>query len=53
MKFTITEVMGQDNKGNTLFTDNFDKYYEENPSKKWLAVSPSSIFYKSYELACK
>ena len=53
MKFTITEVRGQDNKGNTLFTENFDKYYEGNPSKKWLMVSQGSIFFKSYEKACK
>lgn len=53
MKFTIKEVMGQDTKGNTLFTENFEKYYEGNPSKRWLKVGPSSIFLKSYEMACK
>ena len=51
--FTIKKVTGQDNKGNPVFNENFDKYYEGNPSKKWLKVSPSSIFFKSYETACK
>jgi len=53
MNFTIKEVIGQDSKGNTVFQDSFDKYYQGNPSKKWLKVGPSSLFLKSYELACK
>ncbi len=53
MNFTIKEAIGQDSKGNTVFNENFDKYYEGNPSKRWLKVGPSSLFLKSYELACK
>ena len=53
MNFTITEVIGQDINGNTVFTENLEKYYGGNPSKRWLKVGPSSLFSKSYELACK
>ncbi len=50
--FTITEVFGQDRNGNTVFNENFDKYYQENPSKKWLSVGPGSLFLKALDTAC-
>ena len=53
MNFTIIEAIGQDLNGNTIFKENFDKYYEGNPSKRWLKVGPESLFLKSYEIACK
>jgi len=53
MNFTIKEAIGQDINGNTVFTENFEKYYEGNPSKRWLKVGPGSLFLKSYKLACK
>ncbi len=51
--FTINEVFGQDRNGNTVFSEKFEKYYEGNPSKKWLKLGPDSLFTKSYELVCK
>ena len=51
--FTILEVMGQDKNGNMIFSDTFEKYYEGNPSKRWLKVGPDSLFLKSYEIVCR
>ena len=53
MNFTIKEVTGQDRNGNTIFTDTFEKYYEGNPSKRWLKAGPGSLFRKSLDIVCK
>ena len=50
--FSILEAMGYDSSGNLVFSEKFEKYYSQNPEKRWNSLTSKSLFSKSYNIAC-
>jgi len=51
--FSIREAIGYDEKGNLVFNEKFEQFYTQNPDRRWNALTPNSIFLKSYDIACR
>ena len=51
--FSILEAMGYDSSGNLVFNEKFEKFYSQNPDKRWSSLTSNSLFVKSFNIACK
>ena len=50
--FSILEAIGYDENGSVVFNEKFEQFYKQNPDKRWGALTSSSLFMKSYNVAC-